>query len=195
VQNVNGRSAAYQAAAKISTTNWFFAVFAKLEVNPDFNWAWQPDYWQEPKHYIFHARNPVNGLIYGHQAMIAYNRRLVLSAQSSGIDFTLSQPHEVVPILSGVAHYNQDAWTTWRTAFREVVKLKHFQSVSTTVETEYRLKKWLSVANGDYSEWSIRGSEDAVEYYTSVRGNYEDLKLTYEWQWLKDYAVKKHYNF
>ncbi len=43
VRNVNGRVAAYQAAAQASTTPWFFAVFAKLEVNADFSWSWQPD--------------------------------------------------------------------------------------------------------------------------------------------------------
>jgi hypothetical protein len=32
VQNVNGRVAAYHAAARASTTPWFFAVFAKLQV-------------------------------------------------------------------------------------------------------------------------------------------------------------------
>ena len=71
VMNVDGRTKAYQAAAEASSTDWFFAVFAKLEVDPNFDWNWQPDYWQEPKHYIFHARNPVNDLVYGHQAMIA----------------------------------------------------------------------------------------------------------------------------
>jgi hypothetical protein len=58
----HGRVAAYHAAAEMSTTPWFFAVFAKLRVNPDFDWSWQPDRLQEPKHYIFHAHNPVNGL-------------------------------------------------------------------------------------------------------------------------------------
>ena len=29
---VNGRAAAYHAAARLSTTPWFFAVFAKLEI-------------------------------------------------------------------------------------------------------------------------------------------------------------------
>jgi hypothetical protein len=57
---VNGRVAAYHAAARLSTTPWFFAVFAKLEVESKFDWKWQPDRMQEPKHYIFHARNPVN---------------------------------------------------------------------------------------------------------------------------------------
>jgi hypothetical protein len=77
---VNGRVAAYQAAAELSQTPWFFAVFAKLRVNPTFDWAWQPDRLQEPKHYIFHAFNPTNGLTYGHQAMIAYNNAIEASS-------------------------------------------------------------------------------------------------------------------
>ena len=48
VQGVNGRTAAYQAAARLSLTPWFFAVFAKLEVvGNEFPWfEWQPDYYQ-----------------------------------------------------------------------------------------------------------------------------------------------------
>jgi hypothetical protein len=59
IDGVNGRAAAYKAAASASLTQWFFAVFAKLEVDHEFNWAWQPDRLQQPKHYIFHACNPV----------------------------------------------------------------------------------------------------------------------------------------
>jgi hypothetical protein len=55
VSGVNGRVAAYQEAARQSTTPWFFAVFAKLEVTADFDWSWQPDRMQQAKHYIFHA--------------------------------------------------------------------------------------------------------------------------------------------
>ena len=192
VQNVNGRMAAYKAAAMASDTPWFFAVFAKLEVESTFDWSWQPDYFQEPKHYIFHARNPVNGLFYGHQAMIAYNKRLVLETIESGLDFTLSKAHEVVPILSGTAHYDQDAWTTWRTAFREVVKLKHFSVTQPNVETDFRLKKWQTVGNGTYGEWSIRGAVDAIEYYDLVNGDFDRLMLSYEWAWLKQYFDAKY---
>ena len=192
IDRVDGRMAAYRAAAEASNTPWFFAVFAKLEVDKNFDWDWQPDYFQEPKHYIFHAKNPVNGLTYGHQAMIAYNKRLVLETMESGLDFTLSKAHEVVPVLSGVAHYNQDAWTTWRSAFREVIKLKHFTAVDTNVEAEYRLKKWLTVGEGAFGEWSVRGAEDAIEYYNSVNGVYDKLMLSYEWAWLKQYYDAKY---
>jgi hypothetical protein len=187
IRGVNGRVAAYQAAAEVSTTPWFFAVFAKLRVDPKFDWFWMPDMFQEPKHYIFNSHNPVNGLEYGHQGMIAYNKELVLQNHNPGIDFTLTQAHEAVPILSGVAEFNQSAWMTWRTAFREVVKLKHFQSEQPTFENEHRLKTWLTMANGAYAEWCLKGANDAVEYYNSVNGEYSKLMLTFEWQWLKDY--------
>lgn len=189
VDGVNGRVAAYHAAARASTTAWFFAVFAKLHVDTKFNFSWQPDRLQEAKHYIFHARNPVNGLIYGHQAMIAYNKKLVLANTGTGLDFTLDSTHEVVPILSGVAEYADTAWSAWRTAFREVLKLK----CNTDIESEYRLTKWLTVIPlaTPNAEWSRYGAEDAVEYYDSVAGNFAELKKSYNWAWLASYAFMR----
>ncbi len=185
---VTGRVAAYHAAAELSTTPWFFAVFAKLRVRMDFDWSWQPDRMQEPKHYIFHAFNPINGLTYGHQAMIAYNKRLVLNNPGTGLDFTLDSAHEVVPILSGTAEYAFTSWMAWRTAFRECIKLR----AQTDVESKYRLNKWRTVAMGQpYGQWSIYGAEDAVEYYDSVDGADTELKKSYDWSWLASYALLK----
>jgi hypothetical protein len=189
VDGVNGRVAAYHAAAHASHTPWFFAVFAKLKVNPNFDWMWQPDRMQQSKHYIFHARNPINGLEYGHQAMIAYNKQLVLANTGYGLDFTLDQSHEVVPILSGTAWYTDSPWMAWRTAFREVLKLKDSLP---DVESEYRLRMWLSnageVPNAEWSQW---GAEDAVEYYDAVAGNFAELKKSYDWAWLASYAFMR----
>jgi hypothetical protein len=184
---VNGRVAAYHAAAELSTTPWFFAVFAKLRVNDDFDWTWQPDRMQEPKHYIFHARNPVNGLEYGHQAMIAYNKKLVLNNPGQGLDFTLDSAHEVVPILSGTAEYAYTPWMAWRTAFRECVKLCD----QTDVESKHRLDKWLNRGALEHGEWSIHGAEDAVEYYRAVNGDTAELRKSYDWAWLASYALLK----
>ena len=190
VDSINGRAAAYHAAARASTTPWFFAVFAKLEVDIDFDFAWQPDRMQQAKHYIFHAGNPVNGLVYGHQAMIAYNKKLALENTGVGLDFTLDQAHEVVPILSGTAMYAETPWMAWRTAFREALKLR---ASLPDVENEYRLKVWLkedsgTIANG---HWSSKGAADAVEFYDEVKGNPTELLKSYEWSWLASYAFFK----
>lgn len=189
---INGRVLAYQAAARLSTTKWFFAVFAKIEVNEDFDFDWQPDMLQEPRHYVFHSTNPVNGLEYGHQAIVAYNTGLVLATNAPGIDFTLSQLHSVVPVNSGVAVFNQDAWTTWRTAFREVVKLHLYNSVSPTVETSYRLKIWTTRAQGEFADWCLRGAVDAEEYFKAANGDHSKLMLTFEWDWLKDFYKARY---
>jgi hypothetical protein len=190
VDGVKGRVAAYQAALAASSTPWAFCVFAKLQMDFGFDWSWQPDRMQEPKHYIFHAMNPVNGLVYGHMAMIAYNKKLVMENTGAGLDFTLDQAHEVVPVLCGVAHYEDSAWTCWRTAFRECIKLKH---ALPDVEAEYRLTQWLTVNNlGDRGQWSITGAQDAVEYYDRVGGDFTELKKSYDWEWLSSYAFLKH---
>jgi hypothetical protein len=188
VDGVKGRVAAYHAAARASTTQWFFAVFAKLEINPDFDFEWQPDRMQQPKHYIFHATNPVNGLEYGHQAMIAYNRDLVLANSGTGLDFTLDSAHEVVPINSGIAYYAHTPWMAWRTAFREAIKLR---ASLPDVEAEYRLTQWLKHNDHPIEKYSHLGAEDAVEYYESVNGNSTELRKSYEWDWLASYAFMK----
>jgi len=187
VEGVTGRVAAYHAAARASTTPWFFAVFAKLRVNLQFDWRWQPDRMQQAKHYIFHARNTINDLEYGHQGMIAYNKRLVLENPGTGLDFTLDQPHEVVPILSGDAIYYTSNWVAWRTAFRECLKLR---ASLPDVENEYRLKQWLTVDRGA-GKWSSKGAADAMEYYEEVGGDFAALRKSYEWDWLATYALLK----
>lgn len=186
VDNVNGRVNAYHAAAKNSSTTWYFTVFAKLLVNENFDWSWQPDRLQDRKHYIFYAHNPVNDLNYGHQAMIAYNKKLVLNNNGIGLDFTLDDNHEVVEINSGTAFYNIDEFTTWRTAFREAIKLKHDNSLV----SKNRLEQWKTVGKLQYGEFSILGATDACNYYEQVCGDIHKLKLSYDWPWLKELFTK-----
>ena len=190
VDGVKGRAEAYRTSLEASNTDWAFCVFAKLEVNPDFDWTWQPDRLQQAKHYIFHAENPVNGLVYGHMAMIAYNKKLVAVNQAQGLDFTLEQAHEVVPLLSGVARYADDPWIAWRSAFRECLKLKHSLP---NIDNNYRLSQWLKAdTTSAVAGWSAIGAQDAVDYYDSVDGDFASLRLTYEWQWLAEYLFKRH---
>jgi len=183
---VNGRELAYKTAAELSSTPWFYAVFAKTEVFDTFKFDYQPDWLQQPKHYIFHSHNPLNGLEYGAMNVNLYNRQLVLDTQP-GIDFTLSAAHEVVPICISVSRFNTDPWVTWRSAFREVLKLQLEVHQGADVEIQYRLNTWLTVAQGHNAEWCLAGGQDAVQYYKTVGGDYEKLQLSFDWQWLQDY--------
>jgi hypothetical protein len=182
VDGVNGRVQAYHAAAEASNTPWMFTVFAKLKVNTKFDFNWQPDRLQIPKHYMFLAKNPVNNLIYGHQGMIAYNKQMTLDNTGYGLDFTLDSPHETVELLSGIATYNTDEWSTWRTAFREVIKLKKDGSDISLK----RLEAWMTKADGNFAQYSLDGAHAGIEYYHEVDGKIDKLKLSYEWAWLRE---------
>ena len=188
VDGVQGRVQAYHAAAEASNTPWMFTVFAKLKVSNKFDWNWQPDRLQLPKHYVFHASNPVNGLDYGHMAMIAYNKKLTLANKGKGLDFTLDDEHEVLELNSGIANFNTDAWSTWRTSFRESLKLRAENSeISRT-----RLEIWLTVGMGKFNEYSTDGAQHAVDYFEEVNGDFDKLKLSYDWPWLHAYFEAKY---
>ena len=183
IQGVKGRTQAYHAAAAMSDTAYFFAVFPTIDLEDSFDFTFQPDRLREACHYIFHAKNPVTGLEYGHRAVILYNKHLCLSTIHPNLDFTLSQPHTVIPQLCGTSHFNQTPEISWRVAFREVLKLCEMKS---TVESKHRLKKWCELGKGAYALLVQRGALDAVEYYKEVNGDTRALMLSYELEWLKN---------
>ena len=124
-------------------------------------------------------------------AIVCANKKLTLANNGNGLDFTMDSPHEVVSILSGITKYAQDPWVAWRSAFRECIKLKHSLP---NIENQHRLDKWLSKnLQGDViGNWSICGAQDAMEYYDSVQGRFEALRLSYEWSWLEQYFENKY---
>jgi hypothetical protein len=100
----------------------------------------------------------------------------------------MSKPHDIVPIVSGIAEYNSDPIMTWRTAFREVIKLK----VDGSDESLERLNTWLTYAWGKYCEWSPIGAEDGVRYYEEVNGDHGELMKTFSWSWLEQYHKNRY---
>lgn len=190
-KDVIGQTLAYMYAANMSDTDYFFAVFPKLEIVDSFKFDFQPDRMKNPCHYIFNCKNPVNGLEYGHGAVLLYNKQLVMQTTNPGLDFTLSKPHDIVPILSAINHFNQTPWLAWRTAFREVLKLCQAKP---TVESKHRLKKWLTIGEGENAEWCLNGSKDAQKYYQEHGSDYKQLMLSYDFEWLKQYYETKYKN-
>ena len=188
IDNIKGRVQSQIHAAMSSNTPWYFLVNAKLRVNENFDFDWQPDRLQIPKHYIFTCTNILNKLEYGHQAIVANNKNLTINTVIKGLDFTMDSEHEVVNINSGIAVFNSSPWDAWRTSFREVVKLRY----NLTEENKHRLNVWLHDANGKYQEYALSGARHAIEYYESVNGDLEKLKLSYDWPWLRELFDNKY---
>ena len=189
LHGVEGMELALEAAADLSSTPWYFAVFAKTRLDPGFDFSFVPDYLQQPKHYIFNCRNSVNGLEYGHMGIVMYNCNGIrhINRQGNwGLDYTLSWPSESIPLLSCHGDFNTTAYHTWRTAFRETAKLAYFESQQPTVEGGYRLRTWLTRAQGPHSEWCLQGAKDGQEFFQQCQGDLHQLQHSFRWQWLRE---------
>ncbi len=186
-KGVGMRSLAYITAASMSSTEYFFFVTPKQDIVDSFDFSFQPDRLKNACHYIFSAKNPVNGLEYGHGAVLLYNKKLVMETARPGLDFTLSAPHEYVPILSSINNFNKTPLMAWRTTFREVLKLLQMKP---TVESMHRLKKWNTLGEGPHSEYVYLGAKDANEYYRLHKHDIDALKKSYELDWLNEYFKK-----
>jgi hypothetical protein len=184
-KGVQGQTLAYMTAAMMSETDYFFAVFPKIDLVDDFQFDFQPDRLKNPCHYIFDCYNEVIDCTYGHDGVILYNKRLVLETTSPGLDFTLSKPVATVPILSAVNRLDETPLLSWRTAFREVIKLKLQKP---TVENNYRLKKWLTLGKGKNAHWVHLGAQDGVKFIDNGNDPYN----SYNFDWIKKYFEERH---
>ena len=173
-KNIEGQTKAYHTAASMSDTDYFFAVFPKIDLVDSFDFTFQPDRLKNPSHYIFDCYNEVIDCTYGHDGVILYNKRLVLDTTEPGLDFTMSQSVTTVPILSAINKLDETSLLAWRTAFREVIKLKLQKQ---TVENNFRLKKWTTIGKGNKAEWVHKGAMDAVNFLKQGNDPYESYNF------------------
>lgn len=185
VDRVKGRNNAYKTAASVSTTRYFFAVFAKLEIDPLFDFSFGAEDF-DYRHYVFHAKNPVNGLTYGHQAVILYNKDQVLANPGNQIDFTMAQMYREIPLLSGIARYNYSELAAWRASFRECLKLCMF----TDAISKERLEIW-QTGEGPFAHSSIQGAKDAIAFHKDFHNDPDMLYKSYDWEWLDNYFASR----
>lgn len=173
VHGVVGLFNALQEAAKLASTDWFYAVFAKTQVHEDFNFDHQPDYLRHPANYVFKAYNPVLNHSYGHGAVVLHNRRWLLENIDIDGDITMSMPVVSIPIISCTNNYNETPWSAYRTAFREAYKLKSMKSI----EDQYHLHLWLTCNEGLNGNYSQMGAVDAM--------NANNVKIN-DWDYIKE---------
>jgi len=183
VKDIKGRNNAYREAARVSQTPYFFAVFAKIEIDLEFDFTFGALPF-DTRHYVFYSHNPVNNLEYGHQGIILYHKEQVLRNPGTSLDFTMAQLYREIPVVSGIARYNTSALATWRTAFRECLKL----CVSQDTVSKERLEKWLT-GEGAFAKDSIKGAQDAIFFYEKNKDNSQALQHSYDWDWLDDYFL------
>ena len=56
-----------------------------------------------------------------------------------------------------------------------------------TVESKYRLKKWLTLGKGENANWLHRGACDGKKYFETYKNDYTKLMYSYDYEWIKEH--------
>ena len=97
---------------------------------------------------IWFARNPVNGLTYGHGGIKLYPTDLVRRSNRPGVDVATSwAPRtQFLSVVASEHRFNAGPAETWRAAFREGVSLSRNLAVAKTKAVlQHRLDTWCMV--------------------------------------------------
>lgn len=174
-----------QAATQAGDSTMFWVVDADAELHPDFKFNYIPDVYDQETVHVWSSLNPVTGSKYGYGGVKLFNTQQVSDATSWGLDFTtgLSKRFKFMPEVSCTTVFNTTAYDTWRSAFREVVKL----TASTDPDAKYRITEWLNpLSDADYSSEAKRGAEQAQAFAKQNINNQSELDKINDYDWLKN---------
>lgn len=197
VHGVKGIHQAHVAAAELVETDLFWVVDGDAVILEDFNFeAEYVPYYDvvNKKNFlktvrVWQSQNPINELIYGYGGVKLLPRELTLNMDLTSIDMTTSISEFFRPIndVSNITQFNTDPFNTWKSAFRECVKLSSkLIERQKKGETEKRLDIWCNQAVGEYSEYAIKGARAGKMYGYDNRNNKEALKKINDFAWLKE---------
>lgn len=189
INGVKGIHQAHLAAAKICTTDYFWVVDADAEIVDSFNFEYNVNFYEEPKVRVWRSKNAVNDLVYGNGGVKLLPRMNVIRMPTTSVDMTtsISELYEPIFELSNINNFNSDAFSAWRSAFRECVKLSS-KVIDRQVddETNNRLDVWCTVGvDKPFGEYVIAGAQDGRKFGESHKDDRAMLGKINDYIWLE----------
>ena len=168
VQGVKGIHNAHIKAAELSSTNMLWVVDGDAIIDESFNFSYQVPIWDKETVHVWHSRNPINNLEYGYGGVKLLPRELTKKLDTATTDMTtsISKSFKVIDQVSNITEFNTDPFSTWRSAFRECVKLAS-KSIDRQIdeESKSRLNIWCTVgADKKLGEFAISGAKAAIKF-------------------------------
>lgn len=135
---------------------------------------------------VFRAKNPVNGLVYGHGGIKLFSKDCFSAERLDRPDMTttLADTYIKVNVLASEHRFNYTPYATWRTAFREAVKLSAgINKNNNDQESLDRLNMWLNAGlEAKFGYFSVQGAR-AGEMYAAQP--IADLNKVNDFAWIE----------
>lgn len=190
VHGVKGIHNAHIEAAKLVNTPMFWVVDADAIIVEDFTFTYQVPVHNYNSVLVWRSKNPINGLEYGYGGVKLLPTQLTLDMNTASVDMTtsISSKFTAVEQVSNITAFNTDAFSTWRSAFRECVKLASRAITRQDYqETADRLTAWLTYnPDAQYGQEAAEGAYDGREYGRKNAADPAALSLINNFDWLQE---------
>lgn len=186
VHGVKGIHNAHKEAALLAKTSMFWVVDADADILPKFKFDYKPARWDVDTVHVWKSINPLNNLDYGFGGVKLLPRQSVLDMDLTSVDMTTSitKKFKAMPVSSNYTIFNTDEFSTWRSAFRECVKLSSSAIDNNQINID-RLLTWCTVAEGNYAKECIAGANLGRKYGEENKGNKDALAKINDFEWLQ----------
>lgn len=192
VHGIKGIANAHKACATLSFTSMFYTIDGDTTVLASWDFTYVPPTWDRIYLHLWYSMNPVNRLSYGYGSVKLWPRQRVLEHEGSWLDFTTCVGNiKIVPEVIAVTRFNSSPFESWKSAFRECVKLSHnlFLNPADT-ESKLRLEAWMHpLHDAENSRWCCLGAQHAVDWYR-MQSSAADLTRINDFEWLQDFFHK-----
>ena len=190
VDGVTGILEAHKAAANLVTTDMFYVVDGDAYLTDDWSFDFQPSIYDRDCVFVWHSRNPVNGLEYGYGGVKIFPTDLLKATETWNVDLTTGLGKlKVIPKISNTTAFNTDPFSAWRSAFRECAKLSaSIIPNNNSQESISRLNTWATVGvDAAYGKYAIAGAIEGEQFGRKHQLSADVLKLINNREWLLEY--------
>jgi len=185
VRDVKGIFEAHKVASTRVQSNMFWVVDADAEIVKDFKFDYIPDVYDHEVVHVWASKNPITNDEYGYGGVKLFPTEMVRNATSWGLDFTtgLSSRFKSMPQVSCITRFNTDAFSTWRSAFRECVKL----TLNDDAESKQRLETWLNTrGEEEFTAEAVSGALEGNTFAKANKNNLAELDKINDYKWLEE---------
>lgn len=196
IHGVKGIHQAHIAAAKLAETEMFYVVDGDAIIVEDFKFDYAVPRYEKSHVHVWRSRNPINDLEYGYGGVKLLPREKTINMDVNTTDMTtsISNNFKVIDSVSNITAFNTDPFNTWKSAFRECVKLSsQVIARQESAESQERLDKW-SILNENvpYGYYGYLGAITGRQYGEQNRGNIEAIKKINDFDWLKEQFYERY---
>lgn len=189
VDGVKGIFEAHKQAALLSETDMFYVVDGDAWLVDDWEFDYKPNIFDRDCAYVWYSSNPINDLVYGYGGVKLFSKETMINAKSmTQLDMTTSvmSKLKVMDKISNETRFNVNEFSTWKSAFRECVKLY--------LDKQYnKLDIWKTKGSDkNFGKYAICGANDAEEFVNQYKNDQDSLLKINDFEWLESFFNNKY---